>query len=207
MAQPAIDCYAMNERARLLPLLAALCLAACAAGAGPADPASPVAAAAKSQQEESVLVGPVTREQVEQAVPEWVKVEGESSPDAEAARALAGVEPGAELIVFLGTWCGDSRRELSRFWRALDEAGGDVPFAIQYIGVDEAKEEPAAPVTNYEILYVPTFIVSRNGQEVGRIVESSPAGIEKDLLALLTGRARGLITTRTDLRPQPSPRP
>lgn len=154
-----------------------------------------------------MLVGSVTREQVEQAVPEWVKEEGESSPDAEAARALAAVEPGAELTVFLGTWCGDSRRELSRFWRALDEAGGDAPFPIQYIGVDELKKEPVAPVTNYEILYVPTFIVSRNGQEVGRIVESSPNGIEKDLLALLTGRSRGLITSRTDLRPEPSSQP
>ncbi len=62
-------------------------------------------------------------------------------------------------------------------------------------------------MTNYEILYVPTFIVSRNGQEVGRIVESSPNGIEKDLLALLTGRSRGLITSRADLRPEPSSQP
>lgn len=207
MAQPAIDCYAMNERARLLPLLAALCLAACAAGAGPADPASPVAAAAKSQQEESVLVGPVTREQVEQAVPEWVKVEGESSPDAEAARALAGVEPGAELIVFLGTWCGDSRREVPRFWRALDLAGPAVPFEVHYIGVDEDKKEPSAPVTNNGIQYVPTFIVRRNGQEVGRIVEDAPGGIEKDLLSLLTGQSKGLISSRSELQSPGSPPP
>jgi len=34
---------------------------------------------------------------------------------------------------------------------------------------------------------------------VGRIVETSPNGIEKDLLALLTGRARGVLTMRDDL--------
>jgi hypothetical protein len=46
---------------------------------------------------------------------------------------------------------------------------------------------------------VPTFIVVRGGREVGRIVESSPNGVESDLLALLTGKAQGVISTRKDL--------
>ncbi|HEX5718360.1 MAG TPA: thioredoxin family protein, partial [Thermoanaerobaculia bacterium] len=90
-----------------------------------------------------------------------------------------------------------------RFWKALDLSGADAPFAIHYIGVDRQKKEPSAPVTNNDIRYVPTFIVYREGREVGRIVEESPHGIEKDLLALLTGQAQGLITTRTDLLSSP----
>lgn len=147
------------------------------------------------------IVGETSREKVE-AVPEWMAAEAESRPDAEACKALASVPPGAEVTVFLGTWCGDSRREVPRFWKALDiarGAGADVPFAIHYIGVDRQKKEPSAPVTNNDVRYVPTFIVFREGREVGRIVEESPHGIEKDLLALLTGQAQGLITTRTDL--------
>ena len=69
--------------------------------------------------------------------------------------------------------------------------------------MDRQKKEPSAPVTNNNILYVPTFIVYREGREVGRIVEESPHGIEKDLLALLTGEAKGLITTRGDLLSSP----
>lgn len=147
-----------------------------------------------------MIVGATTRERIEEAHPEWVSAESGSAPDAAASQALASVPPGAEVTVFLGTWCGDSRREVPRLWKALDMAGA-APFAIHYIGVDREKKEPVAPVTNNDIRYVPTFIVQREGREVGRIVEESPNGIEKDLLALLTGQARGLITTRTDLAP------
>jgi thiol-disulfide isomerase/thioredoxin len=167
---------------------------------------SSTAPAAQAKPEEKpVIVGETTRAAIE-AAPEWMAAEAESQPDPTASTALATVPPGAEVTVFLGTWCGDSRREVPRFWKALDIAGSrgaDAPFAIHYIGVDRQKKEPSAPVTNNNILYVPTFIVSREGREVGRVVEESPNGIEKDLLALLTGQAQGLITTRTDLQSSP----
>ncbi|HYO11819.1 MAG TPA: thioredoxin family protein [Thermoanaerobaculia bacterium] len=154
----------------------------------------------RAAEESSVPVGPVTREQVEAAAPQWVQIQVEAKIDSEVARALASVEPGAEVTVFLGTWCGDSGREVPRFWRALDEAGAALPFQVRYIAVDAEKKQPGEAVTGNDIRYVPTFIVRREGREVGRIVEESPNGIEKDLLALLTGREKGLITTREDLQ-------
>jgi thiol-disulfide isomerase/thioredoxin len=153
----------------------------------------------ETKKEAPVLVGPTSRDAVEAAAPEWVQAEVEAQPDAEAARALAAVEPGAEVTVFLGTWCGDSRREVPRLWKALDETGGAVPFQVRYVGVDRAKKEPAAAVAENGIRYLPTFVVRRNGREVGRIVETSPNGVEKDLLALLTGKAQGVLATREDL--------
>jgi thiol-disulfide isomerase/thioredoxin len=179
-------------KTRSLPFL--LSLAVLASGVLPVHAAG----------ESSVPVGPVTREQIESAAPQWVQIQVESKIDSEAALALSSVEPGAQVSVFLGTWCGDSGREVPRFWRALDEAGGTLPFQVRYIAVDEDKKEPAEAVSGNDIRYVPTFIVYRKGVEVGRIVEESPNGIEKDLLALLTGREKGLITTREDLRPQGS---
>jgi hypothetical protein len=163
------------------------------------------APAADAAEEAPVPTGPVTREQIEAADPSWVEALVEAKPDAEAARALALVEPGAEVTVFLGTWCGDSRREVPRLWRALDENGGTVPFQIRYIGVDREKKQPAELVTGSDIHYVPTFIVSRGGHEVGRIVESSPRGVERDLLALLRGEEKGLVTAREDLKPSGKP--
>jgi hypothetical protein len=136
---------------------------------------------------------------VEAAVPDWVKAEAASAPDAKAVQGLAAVPPGATVTVYLGSWCGDSRREVSRFWRALDEEGNRVPFEISYIGVDPSKKEPAALVEGSDLRYVPTFIVRRGGREVGRIVESAPHGIERDLLVLLDGSAHGLVSERTDL--------
>ena len=202
----------------ILPLMAAACSSVPTSlatmkdqPATPATPATvqqqPATVQQEQEEEESVVVGQTTREQILAAVPDWAQAEAESRPDAATAQALATVEPGAEIDVFLGTWCGDSRREVPRFWRALDLAGPAVPFEVHYIGVDEDKKEPSAPVTNNGIQYVPTFIVRRNGQEVGRIVEDAPGGIEKDLLSLLTGQSKGLISSRSELQSPGSPPP
>jgi len=193
------------------------CSAQAAPSAAPPAPTSvtppPAASPAPSdtheaEGDEPVLVGPVTREQVEEAVPDWVQAEVEAAPDPAAVRALtalAAAKPGAEVTVYLGTWCGDSRRELARFWRALDDSGGVAPFAVKYIGVDRDKKEPAALVADSGLLYVPTFVVRRDGREVGRIVEQSPNGVERDLLSLVDGSAQGLLTAKPELLPEKQP--
>jgi thiol-disulfide isomerase/thioredoxin len=184
----------------LLPFALAACASAQTAPSAPAQAPTPAAAqpAQPAKPEKPVLLGPITREQVEAAVPDWVQAEVESAPDPAAVKALAGVPPGAEVTVYMGSWCGDSRREVSRLWRVLDEAGGSLPCTISYIGVDHDKKEPAALVAGSDLHYVPTFIVKRDGREVGRIVESSPHGVEQDLLALLSGSAHGQVTARTE---------
>jgi len=160
-------------------------------------------AAAEEEKPPPSLVGVVDREDVEAAEPAWVATEIEATPDVEAARALADVEPGAVVTVYFGTWCSDSRRELSRLWRAFDDAGIgydlELPFDLEYVAVDRAKAEPGGRTTGADLRFVPTFVVHRGGEEVGRMVEVSPHGIEHDLLALLTGEARGVVSARDDL--------
>jgi hypothetical protein len=196
----------MTAKPRLLALapllLLAIALRADAQLVAHPDPAQAAPAAAAAP-EPPALVGAATREQVE-TVPEWVQAEVDAKPDAGAAQALAAVEPGAEVTVYLGTWCSDSRREVPRFWKAVDAAGGSVPFAVRYVAVDHAKKEPAGLLKQDDVRYLPTIIVRRGGQEVGRIVESSPHGVEQDLLALLTGKATGVLSTRQDLAPAAS---
>ncbi len=194
----------MTLKILLLALSSAMALTALA-GAGDPPPAVPLTARPAAP-EEAVAAGPTTREKVE-ASPEWAQAEVEAKPDAGAAQALGTVEPGAEVTVFLGTWCGDSRREVPRFWKALDAEGGAVPFQVRYVAVDRAKKEPAGLLKENDVRYLPTFIVRRGGHEVGRIVETSPHGIEQDLLALLAGKASGVLTSsRPELVPA-SPHP
>jgi hypothetical protein len=196
-----------------LPALAAP--AAQCAAAAPAAVGASSGQAAPKQSAVRVLIGPVTREQVEAAAPGWVQAGIESKPDLGAAQALATVPPGAEVTVFLGTWCPDSRREVARFWQSLDQVGataeggaaGGLPFTLRYIGVDEGKKEPAEAVLAANVRWVPTFIVRRDGREVGRIVEESPHGIEADLLALLNGTASGLVTASSRAASQGSAPP
>jgi hypothetical protein len=201
----------------LLPLLlfvggsaCAVCGTACSStSSAAAQTPSSAHEAGQSHDEKPVLTGYVSREQVEAAVPDWVQAEVESAPDPAAVQALVELtatgKPGADVTIYLGTWCGDSRRELARLWRAMDDCGGVAPFAIEYIAVDRTKKEPADLVDGSGLLYVPTLIVRRGGREVGRIVEQSPNGIERDLLHLLDGSAQGLLTAKPELLPEKQP--
>lgn len=157
-----------------------------------------VAEVGAAEEDEPVLVGLVTREEVEAVMPDWVLATVAATPDIALADVMADALSAAEVNVFFGTWCADSGRELPRLWRVLDEAGVLDPAEIRYIGVNREMTEPAAYVTGQDLKFVPTFVVSRGGEEVGRIVESSPNGIESDLLALLRGDKAGLITGRED---------
>ena len=177
--------------AGLLPaaMVALSCATAPAARVVPEPPEPPV----------PVLVGTVSRAELEAALPDWVGAQIEARPDVEAAAAMAAAGDGARVTVYLGTWCSDSRRELSRFWRAIDEAGGELAFELDYVGVDRKKEQPADRLEGLGLEYVPTFVVEIGGGEVGRIVEESPGGIEHDLAALLRGETSGLVTAKEEL--------
>ena len=153
------------------------------------------------------LVGVSSPEEVLAHVPDWVEEMVLAEPDAEAAESLTTLAVDFDLTVFFGTWCSDSRRELARLWRGLEltgslagqPAGGTERLPIRYIGVDREKREPGELLEGRHILYVPTFIVERDGVELGRIVEGAPNGIEVDLADLLSGDSSGLITMREDL--------
>ena len=147
-----------------------------------------------------LLTGPVDRAGIERELPAWREELARAEIDEVAAAALAEVPPGAQVDVFLGTWCGDSRRVVSRLFRALErvpEAGR--PFAIRFVAVDRQKRDPEGLAEGRDLRFVPTIIVTREGAEVGRIVESAPNGVEVDLGRLLRGEAIGTLTLRTDL--------
>lgn len=214
-----VHCLPMPRRPRLAAVFAALFLLLTALPAcGGAPEAAPAPAAGEESAAEEILVGTVTRAELEAHRPDWVAAQVEAEPDAEAAQALLAVEPGATVTVYLGTWCSDSKRELPRLWRALDDAGvfdeAELPFELEYVAVDRDKVEPSGRAAAAGVDYVPTFVVRRGGEEVGRMVEESEAGIEHDLLALLSGEATGVLSARDDVgasspsdAPSPAPAP
>ena len=89
-----------------------------------------------------------------------------------------------ETIVLLGTWCGDSRREVPRFLRIADMAG--IPAdRITLVGVDRAKKSGDGMSDRYPVEKVPTFIFLKGGVEIGRIVETPAGTLEGDMLTIL----------------------
>lgn len=141
------------------------------------------------------LTGPTTRAAVEARFPDWK--EALSAPEAALAQELATAGKGLKVTVWFGTWCGDSRREVSRLFAALATIKGKPAFALELVAVPRGMA--GAPPG---MRYVPTFIVSRGEQELGRIVESAPRGLVRELLALLSGAKTGVISGRPELQPK-----
>lgn len=96
------------------------------------------------------------------------------------------VHEGIDIIVFLGTWCSDSRREVPRFLKIADLAGMDAA-RIKLYGLDRTKRSSDGLTDRYGIERVPTFIFLRGDEEVGRIVEVPRTTLEGDVLSILAG--------------------
>jgi thiol-disulfide isomerase/thioredoxin len=101
---------------------------------------------------------------------------------------LKSVSSGVETIVFLGTWCSDSRREVPRFFKLADEAGIP-PASIRLYGLDRTKKSNDGLTDQYAIVLLPTFVFMKGGKELGRIVESPQATIEQDMVTILAKAA------------------
>ncbi len=182
---------------RAVLVVAVLAIASCQKPAPTPDAQAtradePATAEAPPGEEESVEPnGEVTRAEVE-AVEGW-SAEAAAAPDPETAKKLADVDPGATVEIYLGTWCGDSRREVPRFWRALDVAG-EVPFDVRYVALDRNFSAGPVSLEGKNIEAVPTFVVYREGEEVGRVIERSVTSPEADVLSLLDGSKTGKIS-------------
>ena len=94
-----------------------------------------------------------------------------------------------EIKAFLGTWCGDSKKEVPRFYKII-EAAKFPEEQLQVIAVDRTedayKQSPNGEEKGLNIHRVPTFIFYKNGKEVNRIVEHPKETLERDILNIVS---------------------
>ena len=109
------------------------------------------------------------------------------TPDEEALTSLQENIKDHEIVVFMGTWCGDSQRETPKFLKLLDDAGYDMKN-LTMIGVDYSKSTPNAREKEYNIERVPTIIFLKDGQEVNRFVEYPVESLEEDVANIVGGK-------------------
>ncbi|WP_298419334.1 thioredoxin family protein [uncultured Kordia sp.] len=92
------------------------------------------------------------------------------------------------ITVFMGTWCGDSKREVPKFYKVL-EAANFPESNLRVVGLNNGREHykqgPNGEEIGMNIHRVPTFIVyNKRGKEIGRIVEHPVESFEADLLKI-----------------------
>ena len=84
------------------------------------------------------------------------------------------------MLIFGGTWCEDTQNLLPKFYKLVDKSG--YPESnITLIAVDRQKQALNNLHITYNITNVPTFIVLKDGKEVGRVVEYGKGDIVKEL--------------------------
>jgi thiol-disulfide isomerase/thioredoxin len=93
------------------------------------------------------------------------------------------------ILVFLGTWCDDSKLQVPQLYKILDA----INFPENQLTVvalseqdDLYKQSPQHEEAGLNIEYVPTFILFKEDMEVGRIEEYPNTTLEKDLLTIIS---------------------
>src|SRR5690606_11479926 len=107
--------------------------------------------------------------------------------DSETLEQLKPLLKDVTITIFMGTWCEDSQRETPHFYKILDEANFD-ESKLTLITVSEEKTTPQGFEKGKNITNVPTFIFYKSEKELGRIVEYPIESLEKDMLAILSGK-------------------
>ena len=84
------------------------------------------------------------------------------------------------IVLVLATWCHDSKEQVPRFYRILDDARLSDDL-LTVICVDGNKTCGDPSIEQFGIARVPTFIFYREGEEIGRIIETPKVSLEEDM--------------------------
>jgi thiol-disulfide isomerase/thioredoxin len=105
-------------------------------------------------------------------------------PKSDQIQAIHNCSQPVEVKIVFGDWCKDSKKHVPAFIKTMEFADNK-SIQVTYINVSRDKKEPADLIKDLNIESVPTFIVSSNGKELGRIIEMPKANIETDFAELL----------------------
>ncbi|MGO3182313.1 MAG: thioredoxin family protein [Aequorivita sp.] len=139
--------------------------------------------------ESVMLIGKSNRTGLEMdAFKDWFDPGYENyKPDPETFEKLKPLIKDVFIVVFMGTWCSDSQRDVPHLYKILDDASFD-ESKLTLINVSEDKTTPEGFENEYDVFNVPTIIFYKNEKELGRIVEYSIGTLEEDMLAILSGK-------------------
>ena len=96
----------------------------------------------------------------------------------------------SEVEIYMGTWCGDSKKWVPRFVKLWDDLGlsrEQLKLYALYGGSERYKQGPNGEEKGLDIHRVPTFIFKEDGQEYARIVESPSSDLLTDVAQIAFG--------------------
>ncbi len=140
-----------------------------------------------SELQQEVLLGEFTKEDLQKPpFLTWFKSEYDAfKPSAKPMETIKAELSDYEIMVFMGTWCGDSTREVPKLLKILEESGYDLSH-LTMVGVDRNRTTPEKLEAGWDLDRVPSIIFMKDGKEINRFVEYPRETIEKDIARIVS---------------------
>jgi thiol-disulfide isomerase/thioredoxin len=141
----------------------------------------------------------ITPDSLYKVEPEFLPIQGAYQPAPNAVQLLRCYHEPMTVLIFFGSWCSDSKREMPRFLATLDLVKNK-NFSAKLYGLDRTKKDSTGNAEAFGISHVPTFVFLRGKRdfaadglplteqtrnELGRITETPIASIEQDWVNIL----------------------
>jgi thiol-disulfide isomerase/thioredoxin len=154
---------------------------------------------AQNRPDEIYQRGWITPDSLYKAAPEFQPLPGAYQPQERALQLVRCYDEPVTVLIFFGSWCSDSKRELPHFFTTLALANNK-NISTKLFGLDRTKKEAAGFAEAFKIEKVPTFIFLRGRRdfsanahsagehaqdELGRIIETPAISLEQDCVNVL----------------------
>ncbi|HUJ90782.1 MAG TPA: thioredoxin family protein [Syntrophorhabdales bacterium] len=130
------------------------------------------------------LTGKITTEQLYSNAPVFKQNAQKFCPDPMTTEKVRQINWNLTIIVFLGTWCVDSKREVPKLLKIL-EAANNQNISLELYAVDTKLQDGEGLTKKYGVKAVATIIFFDHGRELGRIIESPKTTLERDFLDIV----------------------
>ncbi len=143
-------------------------------------PVSRLSRVIDSVSQEEMLIGPISYQELSAHTAfTWVNDSFKSKLN--PILLAQKLDHSLRFLVFIGTWCSDSRNIIPEFIQFANE----ISFPqenIQFYGVDRNKNGTDETSNIYQITNVPTIIGLKDGKEIFKIIENGKTGNWQDEL-------------------------
>lgn len=130
------------------------------------------------------LLGSLSKEEILENFPDWQVEVASYAPDQEVIEKLQSIPSEIKIEIFLGTWCSDTKRNVSAYFKIMDMVDNPL-ITTSYIGIPREDDSRKPFIEGKNIIKVPTFIIIIDNQEKGRIIENPTKSVEEDVLDII----------------------
>ena len=133
-----------------------------------------------------LLIGEIQLEDLQQpAFTSWFEGNHKGyNPDPDVMEQLRPLMDDVSIMLFMGTWCHDSQREVPRLMKLLQLVEFNASN-LRIISLSTNKTSPSGIEQVFNIKRTPTIVLFHEDTDIGRVVERPQTTLEQDMFAII----------------------